>query len=46
MGEQGPISGLLTIKFVGYLTYGALEAGAISTPGQPTAKRPIGFIQL
>ncbi|GMG99661.1 hypothetical protein Nepgr_001501 [Nepenthes gracilis] len=38
MGEKGLISRLLTPKFGGYLTYGALEAGAISAPGQPTAK--------
>lgn len=38
MGERGLISRLLTPKFGGYLTYGALEAGAISAPGQPTAK--------
>ncbi|KAJ6694241.1 hypothetical protein OIU85_004973 [Salix viminalis] len=38
MGERGLISRLLSPKFGGYLTYGALEAGAISVPGQPTAK--------
>ncbi|GLT60535.1 hypothetical protein SLA2020_332970 [Shorea laevis] len=38
MGERGLISRLLCPKFGGYLTYGALEAGAISAPGQPTAK--------
>uniref|UniRef100_A0A2N9IW41 shikimate dehydrogenase (NADP(+)) n=1 Tax=Fagus sylvatica TaxID=28930 RepID=A0A2N9IW41_FAGSY len=38
MGERGLISRLLSPKFGGYLTYGALEAGAISAPGQPTAK--------
>ncbi|GAB2228905.1 hypothetical protein Droror1_Dr00023039 [Drosera rotundifolia] len=38
MGERGLISRLLTPKFGGYLTYGALEVGAISAPGQPTAK--------
>ncbi|GAB2287369.1 hypothetical protein Dimus_021749 [Dionaea muscipula] len=38
MGERGLISRLLTPKFGGYLTYGALEAGAVSAPGQPTAK--------
>ncbi|KDP23584.1 hypothetical protein JCGZ_23417 [Jatropha curcas] len=38
MGERGQISRLLSPKFGGYLTYGALEAGAISAPGQPTVK--------
>lgn len=38
MGERGLISRLLCPKYGGYLTYGALEAGAISAPGQPTAK--------
>ncbi|XP_059652600.1 bifunctional 3-dehydroquinate dehydratase/shikimate dehydrogenase, chloroplastic-like [Cornus florida] len=38
MGERGLISRLLSPKFGGYLTYGALEAGAISAPGQPTVK--------
>lgn len=38
MGERGLISRLLSPKFSGYLTYAALEAGAISAPGQPLAK--------
>ncbi|XP_021637773.2 bifunctional 3-dehydroquinate dehydratase/shikimate dehydrogenase, chloroplastic-like [Hevea brasiliensis] len=38
MGERGLISRLLSPKFGGFLSYGALEAGAISAPGQPTAK--------
>ncbi|KAI6692533.1 hypothetical protein NL676_020243 [Syzygium grande] len=38
MGERGLISRILSPKFGGYLSYGALEAGAISAPGQPTAK--------
>ncbi|KAI4303531.1 hypothetical protein MLD38_039145 [Melastoma candidum] len=38
MGERGLISRILSLKFGGFLTYGALEAGAISAPGQPTAK--------
>lgn len=38
MGERGLISRLLSPKFNGYLTYGALEAGAISASGQTTAK--------
>ncbi|XP_057960560.1 bifunctional 3-dehydroquinate dehydratase/shikimate dehydrogenase, chloroplastic-like [Malania oleifera] len=38
MGERGLISRLLSPKFGGYLTYGALETVGISAPGQPTAK--------
>ncbi|KAI4343244.1 hypothetical protein MLD38_027772 [Melastoma candidum] len=38
MGERGLISRILSPKFGGFLTYGALETGAISAPGQPTAK--------
>lgn len=38
MGEKGLISRLLSPKFGAYLTYGALEAGAISALGQPLAK--------
>ncbi|XP_062083319.1 bifunctional 3-dehydroquinate dehydratase/shikimate dehydrogenase, chloroplastic-like [Humulus lupulus] len=38
MGERGLISGLLSPKFGGYLTYAALEADGVSDPGQPTAK--------
>ncbi|XP_031405900.1 bifunctional 3-dehydroquinate dehydratase/shikimate dehydrogenase, chloroplastic-like isoform X1 [Punica granatum] len=38
MGERGLISRILSPKFGAYLTYGALEASAISAPGQPLAK--------
>uniref|UniRef100_A0A7N0TG59 shikimate dehydrogenase (NADP(+)) n=1 Tax=Kalanchoe fedtschenkoi TaxID=63787 RepID=A0A7N0TG59_KALFE len=39
MGERGLISRLLSPKYGGFLTYGALDdAGATSAPGQPTAK--------
>ncbi|KAK4803497.1 hypothetical protein SAY86_003314 [Trapa natans] len=37
-GERGLISRILSPKFGGYLTYGALEGGEPSAPGQPTAK--------
>lgn len=37
MGEKGLVSQLLSPKFGGYLTYGALETGSIA-PGQPTLK--------
>lgn len=38
MGEKGLISQILSPKYGGYLTYGALEASSISYLGQPTAK--------
>ncbi|XVE65687.1 hypothetical protein DITRI_Ditri08aG0019600 [Diplodiscus trichospermus] len=36
MGERGLISRILCGKFGGYLTFGTLEAGVVSAPGQPT----------
>ncbi|KAL2900590.1 Bifunctional 3-dehydroquinate dehydratase/shikimate dehydrogenase chloroplastic, partial [Bienertia sinuspersici] len=36
MGEKGLISRVLCAKFGGYLTFGTLEEGAVSAPGQPT----------
>ncbi|KAK1387652.1 Shikimate dehydrogenase (NADP(+)) [Heracleum sosnowskyi] len=36
MGERGLISRILCPKFGGYLTFGTLEAGVVSAPGQPT----------
>ncbi|CAM8911858.1 unnamed protein product [Rhodiola kirilowii] len=38
MGERGLISRILCPKFGGYLTFGTLEAGIVSAPGQPTIK--------
>lgn len=38
MGERGLISRILCAKFGGYLTFGTLEQGAVSAPGQPTVK--------
>lgn len=38
MGERDLISQLLSPKFGGYLTYGALDADNISAPGQITVK--------
>lgn len=38
MGEKGLISRVLCAKFGGFLTFGSLEAGFISAPGQPTLK--------
>ncbi|KAL3505797.1 hypothetical protein ACH5RR_031179 [Cinchona calisaya] len=36
MGERGLMSRILCPKFGGYLTFGTLESGKISAPGQPT----------
>ncbi|GAV63392.1 DHquinase_I domain-containing protein/Shikimate_DH domain-containing protein/Shikimate_dh_N domain-containing protein [Cephalotus follicularis] len=38
MGERGLISRILCAKFGGYLTFGTLESGIVSAPGQPTIK--------
>lgn len=38
MGERGLISRILCAKFGGYLTFGTLDAGIVSAPGQPTIK--------
>ncbi|CAK9145507.1 unnamed protein product [Ilex paraguariensis] len=36
MGERGLMSRILCAKFGGYLTFGTLESGRLSAPGQPT----------
>ncbi|KAK1351858.1 Shikimate dehydrogenase (NADP(+)) [Heracleum sosnowskyi] len=36
MGERGLMSRILCPKFGGYLTFGALDSGIVSAPGQPT----------
>ncbi|ESQ49410.1 hypothetical protein EUTSA_v10020322mg [Eutrema salsugineum] len=38
MGERGLISRILCSKFGGYLTFGIIESGKASAPGQPTIK--------
>ena len=38
MGERGLISRILCPKFGGYFTFGTLEHGTVSVPGQPTIK--------
>ncbi|GMH07775.1 hypothetical protein Nepgr_009615 [Nepenthes gracilis] len=38
MGEKGLMSRILSAKFGGFLTFGVLEAGEVSAPGQPTIK--------
>ncbi|XP_051129993.1 bifunctional 3-dehydroquinate dehydratase/shikimate dehydrogenase, chloroplastic [Andrographis paniculata] len=39
MGERGLIARVLCPKFGGYLTFGTLEAGKVSAPGQPTIEQ-------
>ncbi|KDP23583.1 hypothetical protein JCGZ_23416 [Jatropha curcas] len=38
MGERGLMSRILAAKFGGFLTFGSIEAGVASAPGQPTIK--------
>ncbi|KAL9363969.1 hypothetical protein Peur_041842 [Populus x canadensis] len=38
IGERGLISRIICAKFSGYLTFGTLESGFVSAPGQPTIK--------
>ncbi|XP_059452287.1 bifunctional 3-dehydroquinate dehydratase/shikimate dehydrogenase, chloroplastic-like isoform X1 [Corylus avellana] len=38
MGERGFISRILCPKFGGFLTFGTIESGIVSAPGQPTMK--------
>lgn len=38
MGEKGLMSRVLCPKFGGYLTFGTLEHGKVSAPGQPTIR--------
>ncbi|KAF2298581.1 hypothetical protein GH714_024198 [Hevea brasiliensis] len=38
MGERGFISRILAAKYGGFLTFGSIEAGVVSAPGQPTIK--------
>ncbi|KAG7969052.1 hypothetical protein I3843_07G011000 [Carya illinoinensis] len=38
MGEKGFISRILSAKFGGFLTFGSIEAGLVSAPGQPAVK--------
>lgn len=39
MGERGQVSRILTGKFGGFLTFGSLETGKESAPGQITARQ-------
>uniref|UniRef100_A0A2N9EJV3 shikimate dehydrogenase (NADP(+)) n=1 Tax=Fagus sylvatica TaxID=28930 RepID=A0A2N9EJV3_FAGSY len=38
MGERGFISRILCPKFGGFLSFGTIESGIVSAPGQPTMK--------
>lgn len=38
MGEKGFMSRILCAKFGGFLTFGSIEGGTISAPGQPTIR--------
>ncbi|KAI9099122.1 hypothetical protein K1719_024889 [Acacia pycnantha] len=38
MGEKGLMSRILSAKFGGFLTFGSVDTGAESAPGQPTVK--------
>ncbi|XVF42545.1 hypothetical protein PTKIN_Ptkin01aG0372000 [Pterospermum kingtungense] len=46
MGERGLMSRILAAKFGGYLTFGSLEAGVVSAPGQPTVKELLDIYNL
>ncbi|CAI9776852.1 unnamed protein product [Fraxinus pennsylvanica] len=43
MGERGLMSRVLCPKFGGYLTFGTLEAGKVSAPGQPTIEELVNL---
>lgn len=38
MGERGLLSRILCGKFGSYLTFGTIESGIVSAPGQPSLK--------
>ncbi|RZC43557.1 hypothetical protein C5167_036514 [Papaver somniferum] len=46
MTEKGLISRLLCPKYGGYLTFGSLEEGIVSAPGQPTVKDLLDIYNL
>ncbi|KAL3812786.1 hypothetical protein ACJIZ3_014054 [Penstemon smallii] len=46
MGERGLMSRLLCPKFGGYLTFGTLEAGKVSAPGQPTIEELVNLYNI
>ncbi|KAL6535357.1 hypothetical protein OROMI_026731 [Orobanche minor] len=46
MGERGLISRILCPKFGGYLTFGTLEPGKVSAPGQPTIEELVDLFNF
>ncbi|KAL8508076.1 hypothetical protein ACS0TY_018578 [Phlomoides rotata] len=46
MGERGILSRLVCPKFGGYLTFGTLERGKVSAPGQPTIEELISLYNI
>ncbi|XVE62587.1 hypothetical protein DITRI_Ditri06bG0130400 [Diplodiscus trichospermus] len=46
MGERGLMSRILAAKFGGFLTFGSLEAGVVSAPGQPTIKELLDLYNM
>ncbi|KAK5813744.1 bifunctional 3-dehydroquinate dehydratase/shikimate dehydrogenase, chloroplastic-like [Gossypium arboreum] len=46
MGERGLMSRILAAKFGGFLTFGSLEAGLASAPGQPTVKELLDLYNM
>ncbi|KAK8472512.1 hypothetical protein PHAVU_002G227400 [Phaseolus vulgaris] len=46
MGERGLISRILCAKFGGYLTFGILESGVVSAPGEPSLKDLLSLYNL
>lgn len=46
MGERGLLSRLVCPKFGGYLTFGTLERGKVSAPGQPTIEELINLYNI
>ncbi|KAL0289898.1 UNVERIFIED_CONTAM: Bifunctional 3-dehydroquinate dehydratase/shikimate dehydrogenase, chloroplastic [Sesamum calycinum] len=46
MGERGLISRILCPKFGGYLTFGTLEPGKVSAPGQPTIDELVNIFNI
>ncbi|KAL4320331.1 hypothetical protein GQ457_18G008130 [Hibiscus cannabinus] len=46
MSEKGLMSRILAAKFGGFLTFGSLEAGVVSAPGQPTVKELLDLYNM
>lgn len=46
MGERGLMSRILAAKYGAFLTFGSIEAGVVSAPGQPTIKDLLDLYNL